>query len=215
VVDGPRLYVHIADDGGLLVIDGEEGRSAWVTEAELARRIDVLVAAGGSVLLSQERGSAAATPILVSLEAAGARIVEASAPHPDTRRQDGVTALMASAYVGAAELVDDVLRRGADLEARDASGYTALMYATNGGREAIVRALLDAGADVDAPDRRGSTPLMFAAQLGSTRVVEWLLGRGADAGARRIADGLTALDVAERNGHDRAAAILRSVTGST
>lgn len=68
---------------------------------------------------------------------------------------------MASAYVGAAELVDDVLRRGAELEARDASGYSALMYAINGGHEAIVRALLDAGADVDARDREGSTPLMF------------------------------------------------------
>lgn len=208
-----HLYVHVADDGGLLVIDGADGLSAWVTEDDLARRVDALVAAGGTVLLSQESGSALATPIIVSLEAAGARVVAARDIHPDARRDEGVTSLMSSAYVGARHLVDDLIRRGADLEARDANGYTALMYAANGGHDEVVATLVDAGADVDARDRQGSTPLMFAAQQGNLRSVKRLLGAGADATARRIGDGLTALDFAVMNERERAAAILRSVTG--
>lgn len=209
-----HLYVHIADDGGLLVIDGADGRSAWVTEDELARRVDSLVGAGGAVLLSQEGGSALATPIVVALEAAGARVIAATEVHPDARREDGVTSLMASAYVGAGHLVEDLIRRGADLDARDANGYTALMYAANGGHDEIVAALVGAGADVDARDREGSTPLMFAAQQGNLRAVKRLLGAHADATARRVGDGLTALDFAAMNGHDRVAAILRTVTGA-
>lgn len=209
-----HLYVHVADDGGLLVIDGADGLSTWVTADDLARRVDALAAAGGTLLLSQELGSAVATPIVVSLEVAGARVVSARDIHPDARRDNGVTALMSAAYVGARHLVDDLIRRGTDVETRDANGYTALMYAANGGHDEVVAALVDAGADVDARDRQGSTPLMFAAQQENLRSVKRLLVAGADANARRNGDGLTALDFAVMNGRERAAAILRSVTGA-
>ncbi len=214
MADGPVLYVHVADDGGLLVIEGEGGRSAWVTEPELARRVDAVVAAGGSLLVSQERGSALATPIVVALEAAGAPVVAATEVHPDATRGGAGTSLMASAYVGAVELVQDLVARGADLEARDESGYTALMYAANAAEDEVVRLLVDAGADVDARDRQGATPIMFAAQQGALRSIKKLLSAGADASTRRVADGLTALDFAVMHGHERAAAILRSVTGA-
>lgn len=117
---------------------------------------------------------------------------------------------MAAAYVGALELVDDLVDRGVDLDVRDESGYTALMFAANGEQAEVVRALLDAGADPDAADRFGNTVLMFAAQHGDTSAIKRLLASGADAIRRRVNDGLQAHDIAEANGHARAAAILRA-----
>ena len=210
MADAPPLYLHVADDGGLLLVEGASGRSAWVTAAEVARQVEGLAAAGGSVLLTRERGSVVATPVLVGIEHAGVRIVEGGEVHPDAHRVGGTTALMAAAYVGALELVDDLVDRGVDLDVRDESGYTALMFAANGEQAEVVRALLDAGADPDAADRFGNTVLMFAAQHGDTSAIKRLLASGADATRRRVNDGLQAHDIAEANGHARAAAILRA-----
>ena len=213
-MEAPVLYVHVADDGGILVVDGADGRSTWVTEADLAPRVDAIVTANGSLLLSREAGSVLAMPVIVAIEAAGARVVAATEVHPDARRAGRATALMAFAAAGAVDLVEDLLRRGADLEARDEDGYTALMYAANAGEEEVVRLLVDAGADCGARDAEGSTPLMFAAQRGSVRAVKRLVAGGADVSAARTApDGMTAVDFAESNGHDRVAAILRSLGG--
>jgi hypothetical protein len=206
----PVLYVHVADDGGLLVIDSETGRSAWVTEVELTRRLGALTEAGGSVLLSQERGSPLAATVIESIRAC-APIVPASERHPDAVREGGLTSLMSAAYVGATELVEDLLRRGADIGAQDADGFTALMYAANGGQDEIVRLLIDAGADVNQADREGSTALLFGAQHGLLGMVKRLLAAGAGPNARRGADGLTARDFAVGNGHERVAAVLAAV----
>lgn len=208
--EAPPLYLHVADDGGLLLVDGASGRSAWVTAAEVARQVEGLAAAGGTLLLTTERGSVAATPVLVGIEQAGVRVVEGREVHPDAQRPGGTTALMAAAYVGATALVDDLLVRGVDLEARDESGYTALMFAANAQQVEVVRSLLGAGADAGAADRFGNTVLMFAAQHGDIPAIKALLAAGADATRRRIQDGLHAHDVAEANGHTRAGAILRS-----
>ncbi|MGH2358837.1 MAG: ankyrin repeat domain-containing protein [Candidatus Limnocylindria bacterium] len=204
------LYVHVADDGGLLVIDGETGRSAWVTEVELTRRLEALSAAGGSVLLSREHGSPMAGTVIESIKAR-APIVLASEVHPDAVRGGGLTSLMSAAYVGAAELADDLLRRGADIEAQDDDGFTALMYAANGSQDELVKLLIEAGADVNQADRAGSTPLMFGAQHGHSGIVKRLLAAGADPSASREADGLTARDFAVGNGHERVAAVLMAV----
>lgn len=85
---------------------------------------------------------------------------------------------------------------------------------SNGGHDELVAVLVDAGADVNARDRQGSTALMSAAQHGNPRSVKRLLVAGADATARRDGDGLTALDFAVMNGRERAADILRSVSGA-
>ena len=204
------LYVHVEDDGGILVIEGASGRSAWVVLAELVRRLDALLAAGGSVLLSQGSGSSIATSVLEVIGDTGLPVVHSRNVHPDAIRTGGATTLMFAAYVGAVELVEDLVQRGADLRAQDAEGFSALMYAANAGQIQIARLLIEAGADVNQVDHEGSTALMFAAQHGHLNVVKQLLGAGADVSASR-ADGLAARDFADRNGHQRIAAILSSV----
>jgi hypothetical protein len=206
----PVLYVHVADDGGVLAVDGESGRSAWIGVSELTRRLDALRKEGGSVLLSREGGSVMASPVLKLIDGTGLRIAASPEIHPDALRSGGATALMSAAYVGAVELARDLIDRGVDLDAQDDDGFTALMYAANAGNEELVRLLVGAGADVNQSDNAGSTPLMFAAQHGHDRIVKKLLASGAKAGARRD-DGLTAHDFAIQNGHSQLAAVLSAV----
>jgi hypothetical protein len=207
------VYVHVADDGGLLVIDGGTGRSSWVTEAELSDRVRQQRERGGALLLSLERGSPMAAAVVSAIRAAGVPTTLATEVHPDAVRSGGLTALMSAAYLGADALALDLLRRGAAHSAQDESGFTALMYAANGEQDAMVAALIEAGAAVDQVDREGSTALMFAAQRGGLATVRRLLAAGADPTARRTADGRTARDLATGHGHDRVAAVLLAAEG--
>lgn len=88
------------------------------------------------------------------------------------------------ALLGAAAVADDdpsgvelLLRRKANVNARDALGRSALMIAALHGNAAVVDALLDAGADADLADTRGTTALMEAARSGAEDVLELLLAR--------------------------------------
>lgn len=201
------LYVHLADDGGILSIDGGSGRSAWITHAALLQRLAELRGIGGSVLLSREHGSPMSAVVAESLSSAGVGIVQTQEIHPDALRQGGLTALMSAAYVGALVLAEDLVCRGAELEATDRDGFTALMYAVNGEQCDMAKRLISAGADPNRPDRDGSTALMLASQHGNLKIVKALLAAGADPTSHR-ADGITARQIAVRNGHERTAAIL-------
>jgi len=207
--NGSVLYVHVADDEGVMVIDGDSGRSAWIPVADLTRRLEALRTAGGSVLLSQEFGSGIAAPVLNMVVTADVPVVPSRDVHPDAIRKGGATALMAAAYVGAVVLARDLIERGADLAIQDEEGFSALMYAANGGQDELVELLVGAGADVNQVDHAGSTALMFASRHGHARIVKKLLIGGAKVGARR-ADGLTARDFASGSGHERIAGILLS-----
>src|SRR5207253_1388094 len=61
----------------------------------------------------------------------------------------GQTALMWAAAEGHVEVVEALLKAGADLHARLASGFTPFLFAVREGQKGVVRTLLKAGADVN------------------------------------------------------------------
>ncbi len=79
-------------------------------------------------------------------------------------------------------VVEALLAKGADVNAKDESGITALMWAS--GHLDVVQALLAEGADVNAKRNDGLTLLMQASQLGHLDVVQALIDRGADVNAK-------------------------------
>ena len=74
----------------------------------------------------------------------------------------GATLLHEAAEFGYRELVEMLIARGADVNARDVEGRTPLHVATSRGFWDVMEVLLTAGADVDAQDREGRTPLHLA-----------------------------------------------------
>ncbi|KAK4878384.1 hypothetical protein RN001_010890 [Aquatica leii] len=77
-------------------------------------------------------------------------------------------------------LVDDLIKRGANLNAVVSGGFTALYYAVVNDRSDIVRTLLNHGAKPDSVDRFGNTPLFVACSEGKNRIVELLLKHGSN-----------------------------------
>src|SRR6266849_9384486 len=98
---------------------------------------------------------------------------------PDSRNQEGATALMYAALHAGVPVMKLLLASKADPNAQNHVGATALMWAA--GDAGKVRLLVEAGADVNARSRSGRTPLMMAAAYaGNLETVRFLVAKGAD-----------------------------------
>ncbi|PNH00147.1 Ankyrin repeat domain-containing protein, partial [Tetrabaena socialis] len=99
-------------------------------------------------------------------------------------RRAGETALHRASNQGHTEVVEVLLRAGADVAAKSSNGWTALHWASEKGHTEVVAALLRAGADVAAKTNSGFTALHKASIGGHTEVVAALLRAGADVAAK-------------------------------
>jgi ankyrin repeat protein len=135
---------------------------------------------------------------------------------------------MYAAYAGQEELVNRLIRAGADVNARSKSGKTALIGAAQYGHAGIVKSLLAAKANANFVEQTQETALMHAAiewhlvvvQLlmekgirendvrnafiaaageGRIQIVQYFISRGVDVNARN-AYGVTPLTVAGHSG---------------
>lgn len=69
-----------------------------------------------------------------------------------------------------------LLKKRADVEAKDKDGGKALMLAAESGHKAVMRPLLKKGANVEAKDATGRTALMWVANRGHEAMVRLLEG---------------------------------------
>ena len=129
------------------------------------------------------------------------------------------TDLTIASYFELYPLVEQLLSRGVDIEAKDGHGATALNRAISNSNIALVRLLLERGADIEAnswvtpwveeTNERGSVleyrlfsgrPLYLAATKNTDDILRLLLAHGADINAKSTEEGLTALHGAAING---------------
>jgi len=89
-------------------------------------------------------------------------------------------ALHLAALQSKLDLMDHLLKQGADPNYRDDNGVAALHLAANGPSPAGVEKLLAAGADVNARGHAGTTALITAASNGYARTARALIAAGAD-----------------------------------
>jgi len=80
------------------------------------------------------------------------------------------------AAAGEVDQLEDILNRGADVNASNPSGLTPLMVAAYHGRIEMVRALIKHGAEVNATDDEGLTAAMLADDVGHDEIVKVLVG---------------------------------------
>lgn len=108
--------------------------------------------------------------------------------------------LFDAARAGQSDLVADLLKAGAAIDAANSAGHTALILAAYNGRLHTADALLKAGADPNLGDRRGNTALMGAIFKGEEALVQ-----------RLLADARTRVDT--RNGAGQTAAMFAALFG--
>ena len=114
---------------------------------------------------------------------------------------DGTTALHWAVRQDDLELVDRLLRSGADPKAANRYGVTPLHLAAVNGNTAIIERLLKAGADANEAGTDGETALMTVARGGHVDAAKALLAHGATVDAREKWHGDTALMLATAQGH--------------
>lgn len=129
----------------------------------------------------------------------------------DNREKDVM--LMSHPLVQAAERGDNdrvrqLLKEGADIDARDARGRTAIMAATHGNRPETVRLLIEAGADMNAQDDRLDNPFLYAGAEGLLEVLEVLIAAKADTKLTNRYGGTALIPAAEKGHVDNVRALL-------
>lgn len=122
------------------------------------------------------------------------RFIDAGA-NVNAMSKDGLTPLIYACIDGNEQIVDALIRGGADVNM-----LSALIYASMGGHARIVHRLIQDGADIQVASDIGRTPLMLAAGFGHADAVHRLITAGADINAKDRF-GRTALMIAAEHGH--------------
>ena len=111
------------------------------------------------------------------------------------------------------EIINDLLARGANLEAKTKDGETALFLSVINGDTIIAKYLMDKGADVNVRLPNGESPLIRASQYNGGRnpIMKALIDKGADVNARtdtKLSAGYTTLIFAAWKGNTEIVTVL-------
>ncbi|KAI3706592.1 hypothetical protein L6452_24448 [Arctium lappa] len=97
----------------------------------------------------------------------------------NAKDQHGWTVLHRASFKGHVEVVQILMRNGADIDidARDEDGYTALHCAVESGHVDVLELLVKRGADIEARTNKGATAMQIAESLNYTGITR-VLARG-------------------------------------
>ncbi|XP_038205715.1 2-5A-dependent ribonuclease-like [Arvicola amphibius] len=135
----------------------------------------------------------------------------------------GWTPLHNAVKLGRVDIVDLLLRHGADPHRRKKNGATPFIIAGIHGDVRLLQRFLSKGADVNEYDNNGFTAFMEAAEYGRVEALRFLFDKGANVNLRRETTedkrrmkkgGATALMSAAENGHTEALRVLLSDMGA-
>ncbi len=146
-----------------------------------------------------------ATPLMIAVQRRHEQVVKLLLAVPEIdinlRKSDGATALFIAASQNFHGIVEQLLRRGADVNLGLSEGTTPLYTAIHTGNLEVARSLLQVpGIGVNLATSQGSVPLGTAARKGYKDIIRLLLRKGADPNIRNVI-GLAPLHVACVFGH--------------
>ncbi|MDP2204796.1 MAG: ankyrin repeat domain-containing protein [Alphaproteobacteria bacterium] len=121
----------------------------------------------------------------------------------------GQRGLHLAAMTNQRKIAAELVKAGAEIEARDHLGRTPLLQAARSGQPNMIEFLLLNRADIKAQDKEGNTVLHLAAESISADTIVALIEAGADSSARNK-NGGTAIDVALAHGNRAMAELIRS-----
>lgn len=103
------------------------------------------------------------------------------------KTESGKTPLHFAAEGGHLDVVDFLLSKGAEVDARNADDETPLHYAAGYSHMDVIKRLLEAESNVNAESKAGDTPLLYVRFMLRKEVAEILIDSGADVNARNDA----------------------------
>ena len=170
---------HFEDDGLRRISDPH------VRDGHLLQTVEVLSLDRVSQLAKRQSPFQRAWATSLDLNRPHIQPVQSEMPiDVNGQSQNGSPLLLTAVSHQEPDMVDALLRAGANVNATDAYGTTALMIAASKDDLSGVERLIEAGASVNARDSTGITALMRAADVGNKDVVKRLLAAGADPNLR-------------------------------
>ena len=215
--DVGRVYAACGHRVPVTILDYTVWRigSAYDADSAGLHHVDSLRVSGGKVVASVSRISvneirsrAESRPLLfpgwrfvTGTRASLEPDVRDEPVDPRARMRYGRTPLMFAVANHQRDVVDALIRAGAEVNARDSSRTTPLEMAIRDLETdtAVVRLLLDGGADSNVEGYNGGTPLLDAAGSDDTAVVRMLLAKGADP-CHRDKEGRSIVDMSKEHG---------------
>lgn len=127
------------------------------------------------------------TPLMRAIRNTDSQSFQSLLKNADVNETDdqGWTALMLAAYFGEPSFVKELIKKSANVNARNKAGLTALFLATrsliwnNNSDVEIAKLLIARGADINAKSSEGVSPLMNAAQRSRLKLIKLLIEKGA------------------------------------
>ena len=196
-------------------IDLDAGRGdgstalSWAAYEDDEIAIDLLIRAGADVNVATDFH--AVTPLVLACTNGNSRIVDkllAAGADPNMAKRGGETPLMACANTGAEEGVRALLKRGAEVNAKEGKDdQTALMWAAAEKHPQVVRVLVENGANVAARSRVVSMPDPYIVEISLDQSI-WGSNYPDTTRWQKQSGGFTALYFAAQSGDIDSARIL-------
>lgn len=166
----PNTIERDRGDSGLMIAIRENAMRVFAVLVN-ARNIDL-----------DETAANGDTPLMLAAFKANKPAVEALLKNGATVNRSGWAPLHYAAAAGDNDIVQMLLDKSADLDARSPNGTTPIMMAARSRHILTVKLLLDAGADATLKNQQGMTAIDFARQAGDTQIVDGLTYRLKKAG---------------------------------
>jgi ankyrin repeat protein len=97
-----------------------------------------------------------------------------------------LTLLHVAAEIGNSDIVEFLIERGADTNARDFNGFTPLIIACINRNEDAFWCLIDKTTEIEACSGQGTRAIHRASRCGAANFVRALIKRGADVNAKTV-----------------------------
>jgi len=176
----------------------------WAVEEGSKEIVELLLANNVDVYVQDSRGN---TPLDLAevnkKEIVKLLIIKGIMQNIDGKGKNDSTLLHWAAILDSKEIVELLIAKGLNVNARTKKGKTPLFWAIEEGQEEIAELLIARGADVNTITKDGSsnTPLHLAARKASSKITELLIVNGADVNAQDK-DGFTPLHWAAASHRD-------------
>jgi len=175
----------------------------WAVWSEDIETAVILVSHGGDIHLKTQKYPY--SPLFDCVIEGNPAMAEALVTKTGDTRAAKWAPLLATAVSGDMQAVEELLAKGADVNAKSDRGLSALHSAAVFGHRDIVELLIEKGADVNAKAERslwdeGMTALHGSCVKGQKDVAELLIAKGADVNAKSK-NGYTPLHIATTEGY--------------